>query len=740
MARRDYRARLTGTRMSETAPIRRILQFGRFEVDLQEMELRKDGFRVKLRDQSFLLLQALLERPGELVTREELRNRLWPADTFVDFDHSLNAAMKRLRDALGDDPDQPRFIETVPKRGYRFVAAVSGSRRPDAQLIPTSSPQFGSEPAKLEILAQSPAVSTTDIKARRWLWPAIGICVVAGVVSLVLLLYFHRRGHAPAQSTGLANFKVIPFTTLPGLERSPAFSPDGSQIAFAWQDETKQDIVEHKSDIYVKGRASENLIRLTNHPADSISLSWSPDGSQIAFQRLAANDSGLYLVPALGGPERRLRETHADPAGVNWSPDGQWIAFADSPVLGGNHTLNLISVNSLEVKSIPHVDECLQEIFPAFSPDGKKLAYICTPHPGQLALYDVDPSGGAPHLIGRYAGWGGGIAWSRDMKRLVLCRHAQGTEHSEIDEVDLATGQLQKLPFGEKGWAPTISAQGNKLAFEGFDYKGLNIWKRSLVLPGAAPQKIIVSTQASFFPRYSPDGKRIVFISNRSGGNEIWTSNADGGALVQITNMNASSGTPSWAPDGKRIVFDSRLEGRPGVYIADIEERVPHKVQTNINEMSQPFWSHDGKWIYFIGGANAGRIYRCHPDGGSAEALSSDLGSFPQEAWNGEDLYFLSSGTPVLKKISLKKAGAESVIEEMPPVELLNWYVVPQGIYFIPNDALVLEYFEFSSKRISRRVEITGPMMGFSVSPDGRSIAYASVQEDSDIMLVDNWN
>lgn len=176
------------------------------------------------------------------------------------------------------------------------------------------------------------------------------------------------------------------------------------------------------------------------------------------------------------------------------------------------------------------------------------------------------------------------------------------------------------------------------------------------------------------------------------------------------------------------------------MYVADIEERAPRKVQTNINEMSQPFWSHDGKWIYFIGGASSGRIYRCHPDGGSTEALSSDAGSFPQETSNGEDLYFLGSGNPVLKKIALKRPGAESLVEEMPAVGLFNWYVVPQGVYFIPNDASALEYFEFSSKKISRRAKIPGLVMGFSVSPDGRSIAYASVQDDSNIMLVENWN
>src|SRR3989442_8968302 len=109
--------------MATPDPVR-ILRFGSFELDLRSGELRRNGSRVSLQDQPLQILSVLLERPGELVAREELRQRLWPADTFVDFEHGLNAAVKRLRDALGDSADTPRFVETVPRRGYRFVAPV----------------------------------------------------------------------------------------------------------------------------------------------------------------------------------------------------------------------------------------------------------------------------------------------------------------------------------------------------------------------------------------------------------------------------------------------------------------------------------------------------------------------------------------------------------------------------------------------------------------------------------------
>jgi eukaryotic-like serine/threonine-protein kinase len=120
-----------------------ILRFGVFEVDLRSAELRKQGVRVKLQDQPFQVLRLLLQHPRELVTRDELRSQIWPADTFVDFDNSLNAAINKLREALGDSADSPRFIETLPRRGYRFIASdsdVGGSAKENAKGVSTAAP------------------------------------------------------------------------------------------------------------------------------------------------------------------------------------------------------------------------------------------------------------------------------------------------------------------------------------------------------------------------------------------------------------------------------------------------------------------------------------------------------------------------------------------------------------------------------------------------------------------------
>ena len=753
-----------------------LIKFDEFALDCNRYELLRAGRPLKLEKIPMELLILLVTKDGHLVTRQEIIEHLWGSDVFVDTEHGINTAIRKIRLALKDDPEQPRFVQTVTGKGYRFVAelingntttngssiepalapSIYGHREPQ-RAGPESPARFfdpvnGHTGAAAPFDPQPKADSMTAVapptvapKTRRWSWRMIAAFVSAALVCSSLGLYFYR-GEKAARPRELTQFKPVPFTSFLGKEVSPTFSPDGSQIAFAWnggaKGGTEKDNSDRGFDIYLKATGSETMVQLTHHPAEAISLSWSPDGAQIAFQRLAGSKSGLYLIPALGGSERRLRSTSTGPFGLSWSRDSKWIAFTDSTDAEGRHKLNLISVDSLETKPIPHMSECQDEGLPAFSPDGNRLAYFCIPHPGRFALYDIDPTGGSSHLIGRYAGWAAGMAWSQNMQKLIVARHVEGNKFSELDEIVVSNGQLQKLPFGETGAAPAMSPRGDKLAFDISHFTGADIWRRPLI-GRAAPEKILASTQASLFPQYSPDGKHLAFMSNRTGTDEIWMSNADGTGLVQISKLNIT-GTPRWSPDGRKIVFDSRSEGRPGVYIADTEERVPRKLRTNLEEMSQPFWSHDGKWIYFVAGTDSGRISRCPAEGGDAEVLSNQAGSFPYESVGGDRVYFVTSpvSNPVLMVISLSKPRSESKVEGIPGVNFANWTVAPKGIYFLPNNKGSLEYFDFGAKKVSHLMELSDePVMGLSVSQDQRFIVYGRLQQaDSDIMVVENWH
>jgi DNA-binding winged helix-turn-helix (wHTH) protein len=252
----------------------------------------------------------LLERPGELITREELRAVLWPSDTFVDFEHGVNAAIRRLREALGDSADNPHLIETLPRRGYRFVGTIGTNPKESSD---------GPPPVTLS----PPIAAVSPLQSRR---------AIARMASLVLILMLFSAGTwvlrhrtaKPADDTSILS--AVPFTGYPGVVVGASFSPDGNQIAFFWDGKN-----EH-SDVYVKMIGADTSRRLTSDPAGSSFPAWSPDGATIAFSRpRSGGGSAIILIPASGGAERKLTDNNASWVGtaLSWSRDAKYLALAD---------------------------------------------------------------------------------------------------------------------------------------------------------------------------------------------------------------------------------------------------------------------------------------------------------------------------------------------------------------------------------------------------------------------------
>ena len=253
-------------------------QFGTFELDVRSGELRKAGVRIGLQEQSLQVLRLLLERPGDLVTRDELRQRLWPNGTFVDFDHGLNAVINRLRETLGDSADSPRFIQTVPRRGYRFIAPVDGARV-DART---------EDPASLAVLETAlPGKRTTALLP----WIAGATIITVSLLLVIAATWLLRR--TPLSTAPPP--RVVPLTRLAGTEAWPAFAPDGEQVAFAWSGENYDN-----TDIYVTLVGSTGVRRLTTDPADDYAPSWSPDGRRIAFLRRTGNAARIHVDVGAG--------------------------------------------------------------------------------------------------------------------------------------------------------------------------------------------------------------------------------------------------------------------------------------------------------------------------------------------------------------------------------------------------------------------------------------------------------
>jgi Tol biopolymer transport system component/DNA-binding winged helix-turn-helix (wHTH) protein len=708
------------------------IAFDRFELDLRSGELRKDGRKIRLQSQPFQLLALLLENAGEVVTRDEVCRKLWRTDTYVDFDHSVAAAVNKIREALADSAENPRFVETLPRRGYRFIGQVRRELPQPLVLQATTEPN-----APGAGMTTRPASSPTH-------WPRTATWTAVGVVALLLLGLSWLRWRPRPEPAAL---HVVPFTSYPGMEYAPTFSPDGSRIAFAWDGGAGKDS-SAGLDLYVKAIGSETLLRLTNHPSEWISAAWSPDGTQIALHRIAGPDTGIYLVPALGGPERKLRSTHVPynlAAGISWSPDGKWLAYGD--IIGGKpgDRIFLLSMETLESKQIPHRPECNHEANLIFQHKGDTLAFLCVHNESDFALYTFPFAalGGTPKLVAQVRNISYGITWSSDDKRLIL-----NEEHPEGDwlyELALADGIARRIPVATDGDWPAVSPNGDRLAFSTITNHVI-IRRRDLAQPDGPSVELIASTREQNFPQYSPDGQHLAFDSTRAGTWSVWVSDADGSNPVQIS-QDKPAGYPRWSPDSQKIAFEMRDAGRSAIYIADITERVPRKLVSNVAEMAHPYWSHDGKWIYFRSFEALGhKIYRCPASGGAATLIASALdATTPQESFDGKALYFMPRPAPSeLRMVSLDGTRQDSAVAGLPPLaDDALWAVLKDGIYFVPQSApRTVAYFNFATKQVRDVFKLEKDFdEGLSVSPDGRYILFSQVDEqNSDIMLVEQFH
>lgn len=726
----------------EATVVARPYEFGPFRLEPAERRLSRNGVAVVITRKAFDTLHLLVRNHGHLVEKEELLNKLWP-DTFVE-EGSLSNIVFLLRKALGDSPENPKYIETVPGRGYRFIAEIVANQTDTASALTS----VVMAPSPVGLTASAKPAAFTSRKLVAWLF-------VTGIVCASLAAFAYAKWRHRVEPVPLSGF---PITSLPGWADFPAISPDGTRVVFEWTGE--QEFMAF--DLYVKTLGNENLLRLTNDPAVHLAPTWSPDGTQIAFQRVAKDGGGIYVVPAQGGAVRKLRSTNASfdrSMHVSWSPDGRTIAFADSPFRGGHKRLQLLSLETLQSTPIEHDDKCIEEVLPAFSPDGKQLAFACSlsSRQGEFGLSVATAGGRAPRVIKETSGWLKGLEWLPDSKTLLFAEWHTGMEHLMLRELDLANGSVRDRIVGaDSHFSDAFSANGGHLAYVANSGVKNNIWRVDLRHPNAPPIKLISTTRDQFCPKYSPDGRHIAFASNRGGPPEIWMSDPEGQNVVQLSNLRGlATGSPAWSPDSRKVAFDSRIKTSEGqiradVYIVDVVERTPRKLSTDTPGAFNPSWSHDGNWIYFVGGSDdaAGeRIYRVSPEGGKSEVLTSTRGYWPLESPDGQTLYFAeNSGTSyTLHAASLNPTGTESRVDGVPLLSFLtNWDVVPGGVYFFPrNDILTLNYFDFSTRKSRPIFKISGggAFPGLSVSPDSRYILYPELDDyRSDIMLVENFH
>ena len=585
------------------------------------------------------------------------------------------------------------------------------------------------------------------------IWTA-GLLVFAIIVAATL--WFVRPGSKPPTHSMAA----IPFTTDPGWEMAPSFSPDGNQVVYV-ADGGMADW-----GIYIKRIGSGSPLRRTKSPSVEISPVWSPDGDSIAFLRgLGSNKVAVLMMPTLNGPERKLAEISIpfDLLGfrhgsiLRWLRGGKWLVTSDKGPADGSISLIRVSVDTEEKHKLTTPPAgWVGDFNPALSPDGHSLAFARFSASQTSEIYVLPISNSlSPDGQPRRLTFDGQLdsmpAWTADGREIVFVR---GTNHIyglwRINAFE--PGTPEPMPFaGEGAISPSISRQGNRLVYVQWSFD-TDIWRVDVSdsqEKASAPMKLISSTRTDHEGKFSPDGKRIAFVSYRSGNSEVWVCGSDGSNPVAVTSMNGPLISElNWTPDSQRISFSAVEKESTFFYIVGAQGGRP----VLFSEGSDPNWSWDGQWIYFSSRRSGqAQIWKMPVRGGNTLQVTHKGGVSPLESKDGKTLFYWKGDS--LWNVPTQ-GGEESKVLDL--VYQDCFAVGHNGIFFIPEPLetdtlsiihsghLSIQYYDFASGKTRRILDLPKDRYigyGFDISPDERSILFTldSGSIGSDLMLVENF-
>jgi len=680
-----------------------VISFGPFAADLQTQELRKRGVRLRLPGQSFQILKMLVERPGELVTREELHAALWPSDTFVDFEHGVNAAVNRLRDVLGDSAENPTFIETLPRRGYKFIAPVETPESKEST-VSVSADRLEPPPEK-KLLKRAG--------------------LVAGVAALALVFVAYWRSEP--QPPTVANAVRI---TNDGKAKNPLNPPVSDGVHLYFTEGLPRTSGAGIAQVSAAG-GETTLLPTTLKDVMAIS-SVSPDRSELLVANVATVGSDsvleLWAQPLPAGAPHRVGNIHALLA--TWTPDGSHIAYPDGD------TIMMANKDGSEPHPLAKASGIVFGI--RFSPDGRRIRFdITNPKTESNSLWEMDANGENIHRVfpdwtsfhccgnwspdGNYyyfqAGRGDSQAtWVMPERRSLFGRRAKGPTRltsgplhykfavpgsdgkrifvlGEDPRVELLRYDLKAQRFdpylgGVSAGPVDFSADGKWMAY--ISYPEMTLWRSRV--DGSEKTQLTFPPVRAYGPRWSPDGSQIVFMDVAFDSlQRIRLTSATGGtAELLLLAHGSGESDPTWMPDGKSIVFSKfEADGSSAIYNLDLKTRGLSTIPGSEGLFSPRVWR-DGRYISALTLNDTKlMLFDANTKRWSSLAEGEDVG-FNEWSHDGKYIYFRETrnGAGELVRVRIQDRVVEHVLSLKDFPQLSD--IFASWIGLAPDDAPLL--------------------------------------------------
>lgn len=649
---------------------------------------------VHLPPKPYEILIELLRQPGQLVTRESLLESIWPERPASD--ETLSRTIADLRKYLNDDPRAPRFIETVPKVGYRFVARLEPDR----------------------------SVATRSVA-----WLAGTALVTAAAVAIFLVLRHSVPGDPPASRGGILQ-QPVPVTTEVGDEDTPDFSPDGRLVVYAARKAGGDDW-----NIRIRDLASGQVRDVVTHPDRDYAPTFAPDGQHIAFRRYRGEHCEIIIKP-LEGAERPLARCRTPMMGyLDWSPDGREIAYSDTGEEGSMIMLKAVDVVTGRARRLLEpADPQAHRFAPRYSPSGTRLAFLQGTF-DRNELWIADLGDGRLDQVTRTGGWIGGVTWNGDGSALYFT-----TVRPEFALWRVDPGKSPERLGSITGYLPAYDPVNGRLVFDNIQRR-TNIWsvERDVAGRWGEPVRRIASTRIDNSPSLSPDGSRVAFASDRSGAWEIWLAGIDGADPRKVTDWQAEAiDRPDWSPDGNTLAYSVLRDGRWTSYLHHLDDDHWKPLAAWSRTSRHPVFSDDGAWVIY---AAPDGVHRVALDAGRDEYLVKQSGATPLFSLDGT-LYFLRPDRP-----GIHRFGSDRSAPLLTQFDLVVPAAIDEGggeLFFVatsPGDGV-------------RRVHAFDPASGtlqpihpvisdtrqshVSASRDGRLVLFSQTEDaHSDIQLIE---
>lgn len=593
--------------------------------------------------------------------------------------------------------------------------------------------------------------------ATRWR-PSRTLLLTAGLAAalIAVLALWRPAGRLRSEPAG----RVVPLTSYPGNEMWPAFSHHGNRIAFTWNGENQEN-----SDIYVRQLDTEPPLRLTRDARPDQQPVWAPDDRSIAFLRptMRTRDE-VYLVPSAGGEERKVAEIHTVLVSdlpfpyMTWTPDGRWIIVPDKGSPSEPYALTLLSPESGEKRRLTAPpSQSLGDTAPAISPDGHTLAFVRCAAAYVCGLYlqplfpDFTAKDTPRRLVAEDDAAVFSPMWISAGHQILYVREQADTP--TLWRVPVAGGHRPEAVnwAGSPGHHAALSPDGRRIAHSNFVHDR-NLYRLAFDdhgRAGAQPVRLTASTRVDQGGRISPDGRRIAFVSYRTGSPELWLCDSGGGNETQLTHLGGPMiSSPRWSPDGTQIAFDARVGAHSGVHLIPASGGDPRTLSPKDVQDAGPSWSRDGKWIYFASNRSGEfQVWRQEAAGrGHPVQITRRGGYGGVESPDGATLYYAKEygyGGTSLWRVPVAGGTEEQVAEGL--WSRHNFDIAQEGIYFVrswvPGEGHPICLYRFDTGRVEQPGLIDRPVsLGLSVWPPAqpRWLVYSVIEKaHGDLMLVE---